>query len=98
MLNDSGKKNSNQLKLVITSLSPFRNLIRILGCITDEVDNIYSIGTLLGEGSVGYTRNQFELAKANILSPSKIPLQQITQTEVMQKEITRNMAECMQMY
>ena len=70
----------------------------ILGCITDEVDNIYSIGTLLGEGSVGYTRNQFELAKANILSPSKIPLQQITQTEVMQKEITRNMAECMQMY
>ena len=85
MLNDSGKKNSNQLKLVITSLSPFRNLIRILGCITDEVDNIYSIGTLQGKISVGYTRKQFELAKANILSPSMISPQQITQTEVMQK-------------
>ena len=55
------------------------------GCITNEVENIYSIGTLQGEISVGYTRNQFELAKANILSPSMIPPQQITQTEVMQK-------------
>ena len=58
----------------------------ILGCITDQIDDVYSVGTLEGIISVGYTRNQFELATTGSISPSMIPQKQVTQTEIMQNK------------
>ena len=43
----------------------------IVGCITNQVKNIYSVGTSEGESSVGYTRNQFPISSANICLPRR---------------------------
>ena len=59
--------------------------INLTGCITQEDNDLYTIGTVEGTLSNKYLRSQFDICPSHLISPEDVPLRTISQTETMRK-------------